>query len=228
MKRPPKKKHKNPLLPDDAQADERHLVDAEESADLSLEDRFQMYWMENRGFITGCITLLLVVVAGYQGLRLYMEHRDSRLQSEYAAAAAADGLEAFAREHPGAPLGGFAALRLGDEAFEAGDFATALNHYQVAVDGLGGTLLAGRARLGEAFALIGDGQAEAGRAALDALVADNSLPSAVRAEAAYHLAVQARADGDEARFASLAGQVESFGESGAWAQRLQYFREQAR
>jgi predicted negative regulator of RcsB-dependent stress response len=228
MKRPAKKKHKNPLLPDDAQVDERKLVDAEESAEISLEDRARMYWMENRAFISGCVTVLLVVVAGYQGLRLFMNYHRSEVQEAYAVAAETGNLEAFAAEHPGDPLGGLAALRTADLAYGSGDFETALRHYRAAAGALGDTLLAGRARLGEAFSLVGGGDEEAGVDALEGIVADNALAEAVRAEAGYHLAIRAHARGEEQVFASMAEQVAGLAGGEAWSRRLEFYRGQAR
>ena len=48
-------------MPEDDVIDERHLIDLEESAEISFEDRVSIYWMENKSFLIGCITVLLLV-----------------------------------------------------------------------------------------------------------------------------------------------------------------------
>jgi len=78
MKRPKKNKITNPTLPEDQQADERHLIDAGESAAISIEDRIHLYWMENKGFITGCIAVLALLVIGFNGMRIYAAYAGAR------------------------------------------------------------------------------------------------------------------------------------------------------
>jgi predicted negative regulator of RcsB-dependent stress response len=228
MKRPAKKKHQNPLLPKDDQVDERNLIDLEDSAEVSFEDRVTIYWMENKSFITGCITVLLLVIVAYQGMRMLKEHSEAALQAEYAAADANATLAEFAKANSNQQIGGFAALSTADAAYEEEDFSTALEFYNLAAEALDEPTLAGRAQLGLAFALYQSGSEEQGLAKLNAITADSSLAEAARAEAAYHLAIEADAAGRSEEFDGFAAQINESTMAGQWQQRLSYYQQQAR
>lgn len=221
MNHPPKKKHKNPLLPDDQQVDERNLINLEDSADLSFEDRVTIYWNENKRFLVGCIIALIVIIVGYQGMRIVKEQMEAALQAEYAEADANNTLAEFARTHSDKELGGFAALKVADKAYAADDFETAFEFYTLAVPALEESTLAGRAQIGRAFALYKSGQTEEGLAELNVITSDTSLAESIRAEAAYHLAVEAYASGRKAQFSNYAAQVNNSEFAGQWQQRLQ-------
>lgn len=229
MNHPPnkkKKQHDNPLLPEDGQIDERNLIDLEDAEEISFEDRVSMYWMENKGFIIGCISILVVVVVAYQGMRMYKDSVEQQLQADYAAAQASETLADFATEHSSKELGGFAALLTADEAYTAKDFSKALEFYTVAADVFSEPTLKGRAQLGQAFANYASGNTSEGLAQLNAITADAGLAEAVRAEAAYHLAVEADAEGNSAEFDSYAAQISEFTLAGQWQQRLSYYEQQ--
>ena len=228
MKRPAKKKHQNPLLPEDDQIDERNLIDLEDSAELSFEDRVSIYWMENKAFISGCITVLLLVVVAFQGMRILKERSEAALQAEYAAADTNETLEDFAKANSNKEIGGFAALSTADAAYTEEDFSKALEFYNLAAEALDEPTLAGRAQLGQAFALYQSGSEEEGLAKLNAITANSSLAEAARAEAAYHLAIEADAEGRTAEFESFAAQINDSALAGQWQQRLSYYQQQAR
>jgi predicted negative regulator of RcsB-dependent stress response len=226
MNRPKKNKAKNPTLPEDQQIDERNLVDAEESEEISIEDRIHMYWMENKGFISGCITVLALGIIAINGMRIYSSHAEAKIQGAYAEAVANDTLENFANDYSGKPLGGLAALEVADTAYGASEYEKAAEFYTLAGDALNNDLLVGRAQLGLAFALFYKGDREAGISQLKAIASDTSLSEAVRSEAAYHLAVDADVAGDSAAFESYANQVSSSTRSGQWQQRMQAYQRQ--
>jgi predicted negative regulator of RcsB-dependent stress response len=226
MNHPPKKKHKNPLMPEDDIIDERHLVDLEDSAEISFEDRVSIYWMENKGFLVGCITVLLFIVVGYQAMRIYKEHAEAQLQAEYTEASANDALAEFAKANSNKQLGGFAALTTADTAYAAKDYAKALEFYNLATNVLVEPTLAGRAQLGQAFALYENGSTDEGLAKLNAITADSKLAAAARAEAAYHLAIEADVNGNTTEFESYADQINESTMAGPWQQRLSYYERQ--
>jgi len=226
MNRPKKNKIHNDTLPEDMQADERNLIDTEESEDISFEDRVHLYWMENKGFITGCITVLALLIIGFNGMKIYVSYAEGKIQSAYAEATANDTLEDFAKEYNGKALGGLAALEVADTAYDAEDYATAVEYYAMVPDAVDNDILLGRARIGLAFATYYSGDAEKGLAQLRDVAADNSLPEAVRSEAAYHLAVHADVSGDATAFENYASQVASSSSPGQWQQRMQVYRQQ--
>lgn len=228
MNRPKHNKADNPLLPKDQQLDERHLVDVEDSADISIEDRISMYWMENKGSVVGAILVLLLVIIGINGVRIYADHAQESLKAEFAAADAADTLDAFAKDHSNLEIGGFAALQVADAAYEADEFEKALEYYQVAADALSENILAGRARLGLAFALYNSEQTEAGLAELSAIAKDSSLAESSRAEAAYHLAIEADLNGDTETYEAYLAQINASPMAGPWQQRINMHQTQAR
>jgi hypothetical protein len=228
MNHPPKKKRKDPLMPDEQTVDERHLIDLEDSAEISFEDRVQIYWMENKSFIMGCISVLLLVVVAYQGLRILKASSEAALQAEYAAADSNGTLAEFAKANSGKAIGGFAALSIADTAYTDEDYATALEFYTLAAGALEEPTLAGRAQLGQAFATYQSGNSAEGLAKLNAITADSRLAEAARAEAAYHLAIEADSAGNSEEFERFAAQINTSTLAGQWQQRLSYYQQQAR
>lgn len=220
MNHPPKKQRKNPLLPDDQQVDERNLIDLEDSAAISFEDRVTIYWQENKGFLIGCILILLLIVVGYQGMRILKEQREIALQNEYMEAITNDTLADFAHTYNVKALGGFAALKVADAAYTNENYEEAIEFYDLAVAALEDPILTGRARLGQAFALYYGGKTEEGLARLNAIAADNTLAETIRAEAAYHLAIEAHAAGRTAQFSGYVAQINNSKFAVQWQQRL--------
>lgn len=221
MNHPPKKTPKDPLLPNDNQVDERNLIDLKDSAALSFEDRMNIYWKDNKGFLIGCIVVLFFVIAGYQGMRIVKEQTETSLQNEYAEADADNTLAEFANMYSDKALGGFAALKLADKAYSSGDFDKAVEFYSLAIVAIDEPIIAGRAKLGLAFALYSNGKNEEGLAQLNAITSDSSLSESIRTEAAYHLAIEAYMAGRADEFSSYAAHVNNSKFSGQWQQRLQ-------
>ncbi len=230
MHRPKKNKIHNPTLPDDQQdvVDERHLVDARESEEISFEDRIRIYWSENKGFISGSIFVLALVIIGFNGMRILQSQAEAKVQAAYAEAKAADTLDAFAQANAGSELGGLAALSVADAAYEAADFERAINFYTIASGGLEDSILEGRALIGQAFARFYNGQEADALAQLVDIAANASLAEATRAEAAYHLAIEADLAGRSDDFDRYTAQIENSELAGQWQQRLAMYQQQGR
>lgn len=226
MNRPKKNKIHNDTLPEDMQVDERNLIDAKESEDISLEDRIHVYWIENKAFIAGCITLLALVIIAFNGMKMYVGYAESKIQAAYAEAMANDALDVFAKEYSNQALGGLAALDVADLEYKLGHYETAVEYYDIALGALDNDILAGRARLGLAFATYYNGSKEAGLTQLSTVAADSSFPASIRAEAAYHLAIDADIAGDSTAFESYAAQVTDNPMPGQWQQRMQVYQQQ--
>ncbi len=228
MNRPKKTKPQDPLLPEDQQIDERNLIDLEDAAEISFEDKMNVYWMENKGFILTCILILFVAVIGFQGARIFIQHNETAHREAYAEARTNETLAEFAKKNSDSALGAFAALDIADEAYEAKEFLKAKEFYSIAASGLKGTLLEGRALIGQAFAQYSAGEQSDGLALLAAISANSDLSQASRAEAAYHMAIEADAAGRTDEFESYVAQIEEFNMVPQWQQRLSYYQESAR
>ena len=228
MNRPSKNKRHNPTLPDNADVDERNLIDLEESEDISFEDRVSIYWMENKGFISGCIFVLAILIIAFNGMRIYKDHAVAKLQAAYSEAMANETLADFAQAHANKDLGGLAALTIADEAYTAEDFEKALNFYSIAADALAKNVLAGRARVGQAFALFYSDKKDEALTQLADIAADSSLAEVARAEAAYHLAVEADVAGRSEDYERYVAQIQASNIASQWQQRLSIYEQQAR
>lgn len=230
MNRPKKNKIKNPTIADDQQdqLDERNLIDAGESEEISFEDRAQMYWMENRGFISGCVFVLALAIIAFNGMRIYKQKAEEKIQAQYAEALANESLADFAQNNSDKDLGGLAGLTVGDEAYIAGEFERALEFYSIAAGALSDTILGGRALVGQAFANYYAGNESEALAQLTNIAADANLPEAARAEAAYHLAVEANVSGDEESYQRYVAQIQDSTTAIQWQQRLDMYERQAR
>lgn len=220
MKRPSKKKNEDAPKANANASDDRHLIDTEDSVELSIEDKISLYWMENKAFIAGCVILVAVFLVGINGVKMYSTSQQANLQNEYTDALANDTLEEFALAHSAHPLSGLSFLTLADQAYTDGDFAAADAYYKQAQEGLADNMLAGRARLGQAFSRYRSGSPEEGIAQLNAIHSDNTLPASVLAEAAYHLAIHAYAEGDTKTFQSFSSRVATLDETGQWQRRI--------
>lgn len=229
MNRPSKNKRHNPTLPENEDViDERHLIDAEDSEEISIEDRISIYWMENKGFINGCVFVLALLIIALNGMRIYKNHAEARLQASYSEALANETLADFAQANSNKDLGGLAALTVADQAYAAGEFEKALNFYSIATDALADNILAGRARLGQAFANFYNGNDSDALAQLADIAANSSLAEVARAEAAYHLAVEADVAGRTEEYDRYVAQIEASPIASQWQQRLAMYEQQAR
>ncbi len=230
MNRPQKNKINNSTLPEDRQdlVDERNLVDVEKSEEISLEDRISMYWMENKSFISSCIFVLALLIIVLNGMRMYKSHAEVELQNTYAEATANETLADFAQANSNKDLGGLAALTVADQAYSAKEFNKALNFYGIAADALATNFLSGRALLGQAFANFYIGNEEAALVQLAEIAANNSLAEVARAEAAYHLAVEADVANRTEEYNRYIAQIQASPLAIQWQQRVSLYEQQAR
>ena len=230
MNRPQKNKINNSTLPEDRQdlVDERNLVDVDKSEEISLEDRISMYWMENMSFISSCIFVLALLIIVLNGMRMYKSHAEVELQNTYAEATANETLADFAQANSNKDLGGLAALTVADQAYSAKEFNKALNFYGIAADALATNFLSGRALLGQAFANFYIGNEEAALLQLAEIAANNSLAEVARAEAAYHLAVEADVANRTEEYNRYIAQIQASPLAIQWQQRISLYEQQAR
>lgn len=205
--------------------DDRNLVTIDENyLAPSFEDRLQIFWEKHARTISAIVVIVVVALVVRWLFGLFADQRERAIQADYAAASSPAQLQAFITSNPRAPLAGVASLRLADEAYVAGNFADAREHYETAARLLGNDPLGNRARLGAAITPLQAGDTGAGKSALNALVNDTTFVAPLRAESAYHLAVIARDAGDVAEATRLTGVAISVDPEGMWAQRALQLR----
>jgi len=188
----------------------------------SFEQRLNGFWVKNRKLVLVLCALVLVAIVAREVLAISAAQSRERLAQRYAEAAASpEGLRGFAQENAGQQLGGVAWLQVADTAYEADQFSEAANAYEQSLKGLAsGSVLVNRAALGLAVSQLKSGAETQGRAGLAALADSAGVSVAVRAEAAYHLALFAHVAGDQEAFSQRATQLAQIDPTSLWNQRL--------
>ncbi|MEC7273910.1 MAG: hypothetical protein VXU48_01545 [Verrucomicrobiota bacterium] len=225
MNRPKKNKTDNPILPEQSKdmVDERNLVHVEDSAEISIEDRISTYWLENKSIVSGSVMLLLLLVIGFNGARIYKSYEEEKVQISYSEAKKSKTLENFAQSNSGVYLGGLAALTIADESYSEEDYENALKFYSIASEALTDNILQGRALIGQAFCLYNNGNINEALDQLAAIAANTSLAEVAQVEAAYHLAVEAKGAGHDKQYDRYATQIKASSIASQWQQRLSIF-----
>lgn len=213
-----------PNTPSPARGDQQPApVDAAGVAP-GFDEMLRAFWEKNgKVVIIGCVVVLLAIV-GRGGMALIAAQREAGVASAYGAASTSDQLKTFAAANAGHALAGAAHLRLADEAYAAGRYAEAQADYTKAAAVLTDPPFAGRIQLGLAMAKLHSGDAAGAEATLKSLADDVSRLKAVRAEAAYHLAILASDAGRADDAAKLAEQVMSIDSDSIWTQRALMLR----
>ena len=212
-------------VPQPPAGDDRNLVTVDENyLAPSFEDRLQIFWEKHARTLVAIIVIVAVGLIARWGFDLFAERRELAIRADYAEASSTAQLQAFATANPRAPLAGVALLRIGDEAYAAGNYADARLAYETAFPLLGTNPLGARARLGAAISPLQAGDVAAAKTALEAMANDIAFASAMRAEAAYHLAIIARDAGQFEEATRLTGLVLATGPDSLWAQRAMQLR----
>ena len=220
MHREPKKP-KNPLFPDNQEDKPNEAIDSTNS-ELSSNERILSYWENNKSSIIGAVIISTIVIIAVQGFKMAEQKAELALQNAYQEATLNDSLESFVGSHSDTALGGFAALELANQAYEANDFPLALEYYTAAEIALVDSPLKDKAIIGLAFARYQIDQ-EDGLSALENLFANYDILESVRAEAGYVLLVDAKTKGDEAKVEALAEAINAFDNAGSWKFRINQF-----
>jgi hypothetical protein len=191
---------------------------------LGFEERMQRFWQHNSKIIAVALVVVLLAIAAKGAWEYLAAQREQDIGQAYAAATTPAQIKAFIAANPGHPLAGVAQLRTADEAYAEGKFAEAGSAYEQAIATLKTGPLVSRARLGAAMSKLQGGRAPEGEAALKAIAADTKEVKAFRAEAAYHLASYAFANGKTDDVKTYTDQLSQIDLSSPWAQRAMTFR----
>jgi hypothetical protein len=189
-----------------------------------FEERLQRFWQNNSKIIAVALVVVLIAILAKGGWEYLAAERERDIGQAYAAATTPAQIKAFIAANPGHSLAGVAQLRIADEAYAEGKFAEAGSAYEQAIATLKTGPLVSRARLGAGMSKLQGGRAPEGEAALKAMVADVKELKAYRAEAAYHLASYAFANGKTDDVKTYTDQLSQIDLSSPWAQRAMTFR----
>jgi tetratricopeptide (TPR) repeat protein len=162
-------------------SDEPKVVSADGTPlpEPTLEERAQVFWMENKKTILLTCALVLLVLVAKEGVLYYIDQREKAIGAEFAAAGNdAAKLRSFTSAHADHQLAGLAWLALGDAAYKDGKFAEAVTAYDKAVPLTAGTAFGGRALIGKAFSqgLAGDKARLRRRSRLSSPMRSNRVP----------------------------------------------------
>jgi predicted negative regulator of RcsB-dependent stress response len=212
-----------PALPPKSKpaGDNRNLVLVDEHyAAPGLEDHLRLFWEKYARLILTVILAVAIIIVGRGFYRVMLERRAEAVQAAYAAATTESQLQDFIAANPIDPLAGVAQLRLADGAYLAGNFSVAAAGYTKTLPLLAGTLLAPRAQLGIAVSQLQSGEKATATAALTQIADAGNLPKAIRAEAAYDLAVLAAAAGQTNEVIRLTVQIATIDPTSQFAERV--------
>lgn len=202
-------------------ADERNLVKKELDAELPPEERIKLWWERNRAALAVGAIVALVIVIGFQGIRLQREAFDRKVQEAWLEVTTDEARLAFAEQYETHPLGGIAWLKIGDAAYADSNFEEAQIAYETASEALVEPVFQGRARIGAAISALKNGERERARLALEQLAGDPAMFEAIRAEAAFHRALMAAEDKDTEAFERYRQLLMTLQYTQGWMSRLE-------
>lgn len=201
--------------------DDRNLVEVTpETPQPSDEERLALFWNASKGYVIVAAVVFIVAVIGNQAISATRASAQESQSAAYLDALHSESLSSFAEEEANSPLGGFAFLKIGDEAYASGDFAAAITAYEEAASTLADTPLNGRAELGLAFAQARNGNTS-GATTIFAQLKTEDYPEVLRGEAAYALAVLALESEDDAAFETETAYLLGLETGQQWIARLQ-------
>jgi len=205
--------------------DDRNLVRVDENyVAPSFEDRVRLIWEKNSTAVTTVLVAILLAIAAKGGWEYLSAQKEQDVERAYDAATNSTQLKTFVAAHPDHPLAGAAQLRIADEAYAEGRFTDAIAPYEQAAAVFKTGPCASRARLGLAMAKLQGGREADGEAALKALASNPDEVKAFRAEAAYHLASAAAANGKPEDVKTYSEQLLQIDATSPWAQRVMQLR----
>lgn len=241
MNRPPRKKtlHKDDLSRDprfdpkdleqakDLSQDDRNIVGVDDAfKEADVEDKVWLFWERNKNTLIFAAVAAMVAAVAVQVWRIYQERAFVSMQQQYQVAVQDPAeLLAFGNSQAARPLGAFALLQTADARYRDGEYAQAAELYAKAVPGLGGLPFADRAQLGRGMSLIKADDRAAGSAILNELAHRTTVLDAVRAEAAFDLALLAMADKQYDEAKRWLAQIDALADAPGWAQQANMLRE---
>lgn len=194
--------------------------------DADIEEKFNDFWKRNGAAIFGGIALAAVAVTGYQTVQYLGDRREANIREAFSMADTIEERIAFAERNSGRDLAGFTWLELADSAFEANDYRTAWQRYDLAANDLPtGSLLRQRARLGAAQARLMGGETEEALSALMTIASNPGYADSLRGEAGVTLAVAEWERGNYSAVREALDVVLALNNAGLWTFRANELQE---
>lgn len=173
----------------------------------SPEQKLQGFWKNYQVPIAVLCVAIIIGIAG-RGLWVKMQQsKEASIEADFAAASTPESLKTFAAAHEGHALAGAAYVRIADKAYTDAQYAEAITNYQSAIADLPAGPVLSRVKLGLAMSEVQGGREAEGVAALKTYLADTSIPSVLRAQAAYQLASLAASEGRASEASGYCDQV---------------------
>lgn len=193
----------------------------EENLNDQVDDKIHEYWQKNKNGIYASVILILAIVIAFQGLRVYRDYAEERVQEAYAAASTTEERRQFIQDNEGHRLAGMAALQVANEDFRGGDYQSAARYYEMALLALRGTDAGDRARLGKAGAMVFLQSPQEARPLFEEIAYDERAASDVRAQAFYQIAMIKLSDGVSEGIEEITRRLEDLPGGGPWIDRIE-------
>jgi predicted negative regulator of RcsB-dependent stress response len=185
-------------------------------AESSMEDQLLVYWNRHKNQILTGLTGALLLIVGFQLSKWWSQKTVSDRSQAYAAATVDSEKEAFADNFSGTDLGGVAYMELADNAYNDGDFATAVSLYEKAFEAFDMVEFKQRAHLGLAMARFQAGDESDAFNDLESIADNAGYPDAARGEALYQLSVVDWKNGSFETMLQRHERIETLTNAGNW------------
>ena len=210
-----KSRSQKPGKKTDVKGDDRNLVPATESdVEPLFEEKLLEFWQNNKGLVVFAIVAVVVGVGAIEVMKLLRVQEVEKMQQIYLNSG--DDLMAFADTFATEPLGGKTYLIEADKYYDAGAYELAADAYLKAAQALITGPVASRARIGAGMSNLKSGQRDEGITMLTLVLDDQEQFDALRAEAAYHLAEHALANGQTASAREYLNVIREFEYPSIW------------
>lgn len=192
---------------------------------LPFEDRLWLFWKKYSRIVTLIIVIIIFGFLGYKGIDFYKRSQIEKLQNEYRIALEEGREFAFAEANIKEPLAGGVFLSTADKFGTEGKYQEAIINYNKALTSLKPTPFGDRIRLSIALATWMKGNHDASKKLLNELLNDSQVMGAIRAEAAYQLALMSLNEQDYKKSREFLDTINRIPNAGVWGQKALILRD---
>lgn len=193
----------------------------EDNLNDQVDDKIHEFWQKNKNSIYASVILALSIVIAFQGLRVYRDYAEDRVQEAYAAALTMEDRRQFIQDNEGHRLAGMAALQVANEDFRGENYESAARYYEVALLALRGTDAGDRARLGKAGAIVFLQSPQEAQSVFEEIAYDERAASDVRAQAFYQIAMIKLSEGVTDGIEEITRRLEELPGGEPWIDRIE-------